>query len=234
MGCPVRHYVDSFLKVTLLPRVAVAIADIGSLRAWRPMSTPSGRRLKTDICLCYALDEPKKRIQMLFEATEQAYTARLADFSNVEFAMASIYEAQGFATIHHDYYLFHESAKTKYPQNEQILKSTIGAERLTVLREVCRNLYPMDAGPGQRPEQPDLFVFKPDGDFFFSEVKRKKTGDYLRAPQMVGISLIKQFLGVHTELATVLDEGEREPTKLRTFQWVWPSVQETGFHKVKV
>lgn len=171
---------------------------------------------------------------MLFEATEQSHTENLTEFSNVEYAMASIYEKQGYSTIHHDYYLFHESAKTKYPENEQILKSTIGAERLSVLREVCRSLYPMDVGPGQRPEQPDLFVYRPGGEFFFSEVKRKKTGDYLRAPQMVGISLIKQFLLVRTELATVSDKGEQEPSTLRTYQWVWPSVQEAGFHKVEV
>ena len=92
----------------------------------------------------------------------------------------------------------------------------------------------MDAGPGQRPEQPDLFVYLPSGEFFFSEVKRKNTGDYLRGPQMVGISLIKQFLSVSTELATVLDEGEKESSILRTYQRVWPSVQEAGFHKAKV
>ena len=126
---------------------------------------------------------------MLFEATEHLYTANLAEFSNVEYAMASIYEARGFYTIHHDYYLFHESAKTKYPENEETLRGIIGGERLSALREVCRTLYPMDAGPGQRPEQPDLFVYRPSGEFFFSEVKRKKTGDYLRGPQMVGISL---------------------------------------------
>jgi len=171
---------------------------------------------------------------MLFEATECTYRLDLAQFSNVEYAMASIYESQGFSTIHHDYYLFHASAKTKYPENEQVLKDTIGGERLSALRDLCRALYPLDAGPGQRPEQPDLFVFRPGGEFFFSEVKRKKTGDYLRAPQMVGISLIKQFLSVSTELVTVIDESEKEPLTLRTYQWVWPAVQETGFHKVEV
>lgn len=171
---------------------------------------------------------------MLFEATEQSYTTDLAGFSNVEYAMASIYEGQGYEAIHHDFYLFHESAKTKYPQNEEILKSVIGAARLSALREICRVLYPMDAGPGQRPEQPDLFVYRPGGEFFFSEVKRKSTGDYLRPPQMVGISLIKRFLSVRTELTTVLDLGEKQPAALRTYQWVWPTLQETGFHKVEV
>ncbi len=171
---------------------------------------------------------------MLFEATEQVRRAPLADFRNVEYAMASLYESRGLSTIHHDFYLFHESTKTKYPENESVLREVIGAEPLSRLREVTRTLYPMDAGPGQRPEQPDLFVYSDSGEFFFSEVKRKKTGDYLRAPQMVGISLIRQFLSARTEIVVMLDVEEAEPAELKTIQWVWPAVQEAGFHRVRI
>ena len=171
---------------------------------------------------------------MLFQATEKTYRADLAAFGNVEYAMASSYEVQGYSTIHHDFYLFHESAKTKYPKNEAILRETIGVDRLRALREASQALYPYGLGPGQRPEQPDLFVYKSTEDFFFCEVKRKKTGDYLRPPQMLGISLIMTFLSVRTELATILDTHEREPATCRTYQWVWPAIQETGFHTVVV
>jgi hypothetical protein len=53
---------------------------------------------------------------MLFEATEQSYTTDLAKFSNVEYAMASIYEGQGYATIHHDFYLFSRICKKQSTQ----------------------------------------------------------------------------------------------------------------------
>jgi hypothetical protein len=77
-------------------------------------------------------------------------------------------------------------------------------------------------------------VYKPGGSYFFCEVKRKKTSDYLRAPQMIGISLIYSFLNVRTELATVIDSDEKEPENGRVYQWVWPAIQEAGFHKVLV
>ena len=171
---------------------------------------------------------------MLFEAEEKVYRLNLDAFRNVEYAMADYYSAQGYSAIHHDFYLFHESANTKYPENEATLRETIGIERLSSLRKIAKALYPVNAGPGQRPEQPDLFVCKPGGSYFFCEVKRKKTGDYLRAPQMIGISLIHSFLNVRTELATVIDLHEKEPESGRVYQWVWPAVQEVGFHKALV
>lgn len=136
---------------------------------------------------------------MLFEVKEQSQKVRLAGFSNVEYAMASVYESQGYATIHHDYYLFHESKKTKFPKNESLLKSVIGPERLCELREVCLTLYPMDLGRGLRPEQPDLFVYHPNGDFFFSEVKRSKTGDALRPPHMEASAALRKYKFIKTK-----------------------------------
>jgi len=40
---------------------------------------------------------------MLFEATERTYQVNLAQFSNVEYAMDSIYENRGFSTVHQDF-----------------------------------------------------------------------------------------------------------------------------------
>ena len=95
-------------------------------------------------------------------------------------------------------------------------------------------MYPEGSGASLRPEQPDLFLYDDIGNYYFCEVKRKKTGDFLRAPQMIGISLIHTFLEVRTELALAIDSSEKVPDSGKTYQWVWPGVQECGFHKVHV
>ena len=171
---------------------------------------------------------------MLFELAEINYQLDLSSHRNVEMAMADHYEAAGFSAIHHDFYLFHEAKNTKYPENEALLKRVIGEDKLRRLREISKTLYPHDVGAGLRPEQPDLFVYSGSGDYYFCEVKRMKTGDILRSPQMIGISLIYSFHGVNTELAVVVDQSEKVPANGKTYQWVWPAIQECGFHRVEV
>jgi hypothetical protein len=167
---------------------------------------------------------------MLFELTESLYNIDNTGGQRVEGIAASIYLERGYNAIHHDFYLFHQSAKTRYPENEALLNNIIGQDKLASLRRIAKTLYPERLGKGLRPEQPDLFVYKGAGDYFFSEVKSRT--DHLRAPQMIGISLIHCFLGVRTELCTILTDTSGGSAK--TYRWVWPGIQELGFGGVVI
>lgn len=168
---------------------------------------------------------------MLFTIKEKEYPIKLAnklktEKGEAEKVMIAYFEDKGYDAIHHDFYLFHKSKDTKYPENENTLKEIIGEQPLSHLRELKKKLFPQGIGPNLAPEQPDLFVYnEKKSEYFFCEVK--KPGDRLRRPQMVGISLIHLFLDCDITVALVTDPQKNvEP---RTYRWVWPCVQECGF-----
>ncbi len=171
---------------------------------------------------------------MLYKLKETPCYINLLQGQSVEMAMVDHLASQGYQAIYHDYFLFHESRRTRHPENEQILRKTIGEQRLSHLREITSLLYPSGVGAGVAPEQPDLFVYNNRGDHFFCEVKQRRTGDRLRPPQMLGISLIATFLDSRVELAVIV-ESHKDVDKLKKeYQWVWPCVQECGFLAVNL
>jgi hypothetical protein len=171
---------------------------------------------------------------MLFKLTETIYQVEIYRGTTVEMAMVDYFEKRGFSAIHHDFYLFHEAKKTKYPENEATLKKIIGESNLSQMREIGKKLYPSGVGPGLAPEQPDLFVYDDSGEYFFCEVKRKRTGDSLRPPQMIGISLIHTCLACPVEIAVVLNSQENPGFAPREYRWVWPCIQECGFADINL
>ena len=165
---------------------------------------------------------------MLYKLKEQPFCLTTLPGQSVEMAMVDHLASQGCHAIYHDYFLFHESKRTRHPESEQVLKRTIGEERLSHLRQITAQLYPFGVGAGVAPEQPDLFVYNNSGDHFFCEVKQKRTGDRLRPPQMLGISLIATFLACPVILAIVSDSNDHQ-METREYHWIWPCVQECGF-----
>jgi hypothetical protein len=171
---------------------------------------------------------------MKFSITETVYRVSLGQGTSVESSVEQYLQKHGYRTIHHDFYLFHDSEKTKYPENEQTLNDIIGQEKLTKLREYAAILYPWGLGPGQSPEQPDIFAYDADRNYFFSEVKSRRTGDRLRPPQMIGLSLIHVILGCDLELALAVDKSDQKGINPKRYEWVWPAVQDSGFINIEL
>lgn len=165
---------------------------------------------------------------MLFKLREKVYRFDKVE-GPVEETMASRFRDLGYSVINGKYNLFHEAVKPTYPENEHALRDAIGEPELALLRGIQKGLYPPDLGPGIAPEQPDLFVFK-EGDYFFSEVKHRN--DYLREPQMAGLTLIARFLGCRVEVSRVLKTSD--PGDAREYRWVYPAVQFAGWGETEL